>query len=97
MGSIRVVGDGSVDSHKDVVVGDMLKWGIPVGAVGAEECVRACTIIEKCHNLCSSSFNWEALIRDGLVQEDLASVAIFLIVNPQLDQVGEVGVSSHHG
>jgi len=91
------VRNGCADGSEDVIIGDMLKWGILMWAIGTDECVWSSTIIEEGYNVGYSSFDWATFVRDGLVGKDLPSVAVLLVVNAELYKVREERIGSDGG
>jgi len=58
-----------------------------MGAVCTNEGVKVCAILEEGYDVSGCCFNWTALVGDGLVRQDLALMAIFLVINAEADKV----------
>jgi len=58
-----------------------------MGVVCTNEGVKVCSILEEGYDVCSRCFDWTALVGDGLVRQDLASTAIFLVIDAEADKV----------
>jgi len=58
-----------------------------MGVVCANEGVRVCSILEEGYDASGRCFDWTALVGDGLVRQDLASTAIFLVIDAEADKV----------
>jgi len=82
-----VWGQGSLDSSDNVVIGDMKKQGTWGWLVGTDERVRCSIVFEEGEDVGWHCLDQAAGVGYGMMGNDLAALAGFLVVNMELDEV----------
>jgi len=91
--------EGCSDGAHNVIIGDMLEMGVIVTAKGADWGFRRCVIIQECDDVGCECFHWAAWAGDGMVSNDLALAAVFLIINMEAYEIwqGWIGLEGIKG